>query len=167
MGRVWDILPPHQTTRSTKSPSVKRKTKNASVFFVLMIIIFVGIFIFTAVKNTPTTNIISDLQKTPDPKLSELVPTQKNTDQLLIKVLNGTGRSEETASIVSILNEIGFKVAKTENALSLYDQTTIYFEPNQEKYAQEIAQKLTRYKVKTQQFSQDSPYDLIIVIGAK
>jgi len=103
----------------------------------------------------------------PDKKFSSSPKLEKNPEELMIKILNGTGRSEETAEVVTALKEIGFKVAKTENALSLYDQTTIYFESTQEKYAQEIAQNLTKYKVKTQQFSQESPYDLIIVIGAK
>ncbi|MCL5407269.1 MAG: LytR C-terminal domain-containing protein [Patescibacteria group bacterium] len=170
MGRAWDILPPHKPTRNVKHGSTRKKTKNTSVFFVLIIVIFVGIFIYAASKNTPidtnktTTTTPSPL---PDKKFSSSPKLEKNPEELMIKILNGTGRSEETAEVVTALKEIGFKVAKTENALSLYDQTTIYFESTQEKYAQEIAQNLTKYKVKTQQFSQESPYDLIIVIGAK
>lgn len=174
MGRAWDILPPHKPTRNIKhgsrAKSASRRTENTSVFFVLIIIIFVGLFIYAASKNTPVdtnkTTTTTPLQS-PDKKPSSSPKIEKNPEELIIKVLNGTGRSEETAEVVTTLKEIGFKVAKTENALSLYDQTTIYFESTQEKHAEAIAQNLTKYKAKTQQFTQESPYDLIIVIGAK
>ncbi len=173
MGRAWDILPPykpvHNVKHGSKAKSARGRNKNASVFFVLIIVIFVGIFIFATSKNTPvnTSGTNSPPNRTTSQESTSPATSEKNPDQLKIKVLNGTGRSEETVQVVAILNEIGFKVTKTENALSLYDQTIVYFESNQEKYAQEIAQSLTKYKAKTQKFSQDSPYDLIIVIGAQ
>ena len=157
MGRIWDIIPPHPRPRKQTTTS-RKKTKNASLFFGLIIIIFVGLFLYTASIKPPTS---IDGVTTASPQNSA------SPHQLLIKILNGTGRSEEGKAVADILTENGFKVTKTENALNLYDQTIVYYESNQEKYAQEIAASLTKYQAKTQQFSQENPYDLIIVIGAR
>lgn len=170
MGKIWDIIPPGKKPKNHPHRSAARKKSNSpAVFFVLVIIIIVGIFLYSASQNTPI-NIdgatTSSQQKAPIVQ-PENSPTQKTRGQLLIKILNGSGRSEEASKVTLVLSGLGFEVLKTENALSLYDQTTVYFEPGQEKYAQEIAQNLNDYQAKTQKFSQESPYDIIVVIGGR
>ena len=160
MSKIWDIIPPQKHPPKARTTPAKR-SKNASLFFGLLIIAMVSFFVYAATKNTPVgTN-----------KQTKTTPTssanKESSNELLIKVLNGSGRSEETAETIAILENIGFKVTKTESALNLYDQTIVYYEPSQEKNAKEIANSLAKFQAKTQVFSQDSTYDLIIVIGSK
>lgn len=169
MARAWDIIPPRpKPTRRTVA--TRKKSNKASVFFGLIIVVLVIIFVVSATENLPTeidgVATISP-QKSPVKSEEEIPTAEKSADKLLIKILNGTGRSEETNEVSEILTAAGFKIAKTENALNLYDQTIVYYEPYQEKHAQAIAQSLAKYEAKTQKFSQEVPYDLIIVIGAR
>lgn len=165
MGRAWDILPPQKKPKA----KTKRKSNNALSLFFFIVICLVIFFIFAATQNIPTgMDGIATVSPNKTPKIEISTPIKtKSKNDLLIKVLNGSGKGEETSAVSDILTNIDFTVTKTENALNLYDQTIIYYEINQEKYAQEIAQNLSKYNAKIQQFSQDSPYDLIVVIGAR
>ena len=136
MGRFWDIIPPYRPIQTSKHHLKRQKSKNTSVFLGLIIIILVGGFIYSVLQNTPVNvNGVATIspQKSITTQKSISSPTEKNPDQLLIKILNGTGQSEETSNVTSSLEDLGFSVTKTENALSLYDQTIIYFESHQAK----------------------------------
>lgn len=142
--------------------SYVKNRKEVRYFFGLVFIILAIVFIYTAsqdpAKNTDNLNTFSN-----QPAAS---PTKESRGPL-IKIINGTGQSEETDAVFKIITGLGFKVTKTENALNLYDNTIVYYDQNYEKNAQEIAQGLSDYNAKPQKFSQETPYDIIIVIGSQ
>ncbi|MFA6493337.1 MAG: LytR C-terminal domain-containing protein [Patescibacteria group bacterium] len=159
MGRVWDILPPQKRPQK-HTPKRTKKSKNASLFLLFLISGFVIIFMYATSQNKlPDTNKITTTN-TPQSQTS----TEK---KVLIKVLNGTGKGEETTKVTQLIEDLGLKVIKTENALNLYDQTIVYFSPGKEEIAQKIADELTAYQAKIQAFTQESPYDVVVVIGGK
>lgn len=176
MGTAWDIIPPRPRPQKSKPAKGLRKSNKTTMFFVMIIIIMAVVFIYLANQNTPASidGVATTSPQKPTlwasgsvkPTIST-APMLKSQDNLLIKVHNGGGRSEETNEVSQILVNLGYKVTKTENALNLYDQTIVYFEAHQKKYAEEIAGNLSKFQAKIQQFSQNSPYDLIIVIGAR
>lgn len=84
-----------------------------------------------------------------------------------IKLLNGSGKIEEADRIKKLLAQNDITVTKTENALSIYPETIIYYQSADELRAQEIAKILQEYQARNQPFSQPSSYDLIIVIGGR
>lgn len=165
MAKAWDILPPRKRPRKNTRPRISKKTSQTGTFiFGLLVLIFLAVFFFGTTNNT-SQNIDGVATKntlTPSPS-----PTIKNPEELLIKILNGSGKSEEIDTVKESLSEAGFPIAKTENALNLYPTSIIYYEPNQESLAQEIAKKIEKYTPELVPFSQDSPYDMIIVIGAR
>ena len=86
--------------------------------------------------------------------------TAIQTPSMTIKLLNGTGRIEETQKIQKLLTDAGFQVATTENALNLYDSSVIYYQPAFENYANQIANLLGSYSAKTQKLNQENKYDV-------
>lgn len=168
MGRIWDIIPPRPRRGVSKAVQKKRKNQKTSLFLALVMLIFVGFFIYSASRGLSSET--GGIQTAPAPLKSpaaESISTAKTQEDLLIKILNGSGRSEETEQVASILTEAGYKLAKKENALNLYDETIIYYNPPYEKYAREIVSTLAQFQPKIQKFSQDSPYDLILLIGVR
>ena len=171
MGKIWDIRPPRQRAKTQAPTKIRKRSSNRGTFFFgMVVLIFLGIFFLETSKN-PSQNING--QATAKPPASSTAPTpaatptKKETNAPLIKLLNGSGRSEETVSIKELVTDAGFAVSKTENALNIYEGTIVYYEPGREKEAQEIAKTLVKYQPKLQPFSQDAPYDIIVVIGTK
>lgn len=174
MGKVWDIIPPPRRPRKYKRLAQKKSSKKAVFFFGLLVIIFLGAFLYEATKN-PFSNVdsvsnsivTSSPQETPASPEVAISPTAKTKGNLILKLINGSGHSEEKTNVEALLIKNGFKIAKTENALNLYEQTIVYYQAPQEKYAKDIATILERYQAKIQKFSQETTYDIIIVIGGR
>ena len=171
MSRAWDILPPRKTKKFTKQE--KKRQKRSSIYFVFFLILIAAFFIvfLGADKfSLPVTSPLpspSESSKFEQPAPSSGGKTQK---ELSIKLLNGTGRVEESQSVQKTLTDSGFSITTTENALNLYDTSVVYYSPKQpvfEKYAQQIATLLKSYNAKTQKFTQETKYDIVVVIGTK
>ena len=169
MAKIWDILPPQKTTRKLKPQEKRERRANISWLFFLAVLTAFFIVFFGASKIPFSNESSPDKTSSPvisSPKLT-LRPSNKTQTDITIKLLNGTGRVEETQKVRDLLKNAGFKLTVTENALNLYDQTLIYFQPAYENYANDLATVLKSYNAQTQKFTQDTPYDIVIVIGTK
>ena len=76
-------------------------------------------------------------------------------------------QNEELENSKQLLENGGFSIEKAENTLSGYTETVIYYQESYEEYAQEISSILKDYQPKIRKFTQDSSYDLIIVISPR
>lgn len=166
MAKAWDILPPRKAKKLTKQE--KKRQKRSSMYFIFFLVLIAAFFIvffgsgkFPVITPAPSPSISTP---TPSPSIN---PSNKNQSQLTIKLLNGTGRVEESQKVQKILTDAGFIITTTENALNLYDSTIVYFQAPFENYANQIANLLSFYKAKSQKFSQETQYDIVVVIGAK
>lgn len=168
MGKVWDIIPPRSRPKK-QSVAKRKKTHQSFLFFVFLIVVFVVIFAYSASLMPSEKQFNGANTALPqNTNLNQPSPTSTEDDsQLTIKVLNGTGRSEETNKVIEILSQNNLSVTKKENALNLYDQTIVYYGASKAQIATDIATLLSRYEAKSQQFTQESPYDIIIVIGGQ
>ncbi|KKQ90861.1 MAG: hypothetical protein UT15_C0003G0036 [Berkelbacteria bacterium GW2011_GWA1_39_10] len=167
MARVWDILPPkkRKLTKFERKEEKRRRKIGPWLFFILM----VGAIIFIA---SASGNFVPPISSTSNPVPAnssptvETVPTTKTKQNISIKILNGTGRFEETDRIKKIVSDLGYEVKTTESALNLYDQTTVYYQLPSEEFATEITDGLKDFKAKSQKFTQETKYDIVIVIGS-
>lgn len=163
MGKVWDIIPPRPKPKS-HPPKVRRSKKKVGLFLGFILIILVAFLLLEAAKNIqPKIDGVS----TTSPVLTNqgLPPNAQPS----IKILNGSGESEKGVEIEQILVSAGFEVAKTENALNLYDQTIVYYQEAQEAEAEKIVESLKNlgtYQAKKQKFAQDTTYEIVVVIGS-
>jgi len=165
MGRIWDILPPKKRERKLKPKEKKARRVNMAWLFFLVVI--AAFFIaFKGAEKLPTPNKTATATPTSTVTTASSSPA-KTQSQMTIKLLNGTGRVEETEKVKNTLQNAGFKVTLTENALNLYDQTVVYFQPAYENYANDLATLLKSYNAKTQKFTQNTQYDIVIVIGSQ
>lgn len=166
MSKIWDILPPPpRPAHKIKQTPSRRKSLSAWYLVILVILSFVFVFggSYAKLKYFDTTP-----GQSPSPAQS--ATAVKNQENLTVKILNSTGRFEEATKVKDILTKNGFKIAATETAVNSYDQTIVYYSPDNlltEKYALEIADLLKGYNAKTQKFSQSSSYDIAIIIGGK
>lgn len=171
MSKVWDILPPKRKLTKTERKAAKKRSKGLTWFFALIFIIVVAFIYYGASKNLAGTNLqpTSNQAPTAIPTSTPISDTSQIKDKkdLKIKLLNGSGQSEELDTTYKLLENNGFVPQKTENTLNLYEQTIIYYQPSQEKHALEIAEILKKYQAKVQKFSQETEYDLIVVIGPR
>jgi len=167
MAKFFDIRPPKKT-KFTKLE--KKRQKRSGIYFIFFLVVIAAFFIvfvgaekFTlpAVSPTPTA------KETPKFEQGAPSPESKTQKELTIKLLNGTGRVEETQKVQKLLTDSGFQITTTENALNLYDSSVVYFQTPYENYANSITTLLKGYNAKTQKFSQETQYDIIIVIGTK
>lgn len=165
MAKFFDIRPPKKKKLTKQEKKRQKRGGLYFVFFLLFIAIFFIIFYgngkFPMITPAPSPSISTP---TPSPSIN---PSDKTQSQLTIKLLNGTGRVEETQKIQKLLTDAGFQVSTTENALNLYDQTVVYFQPAFERYADQLVSILSSYNGKKQKFSQETKYDIVIVIGTK
>ncbi len=167
MAKFWDIMPPaSKPKRTTKKAEKRAKKKNikffvAVLFFGFMIFIFFGLSKLPPIENYSTEPAGIELPTQP--------PSTKTTNQedLKIKLLNGSGLNEEMNKTLKLVENGGFVIEKKENTLAAYQETIIYYKESQEKYAKTISGILFEYKPRLSKFSQDSSYDLIIVIGIR
>lgn len=172
MSRVWDILPPRKKPTKHERKEAKKRSKGLTLFLSLIFIIIVAFIYFGAnqnisVKTPPVAGSPQNIVPTPTPTEAISSGPLKDKTNLTIKLLNGSGQAEELSTTYKLLEDAGFKAQQTENTLNLYDQTIIYYQPSQEKYALQIAEILKKYQAKVQKFSQEAPYDLIVVIGPR
>lgn len=167
MTKIFDILPPQKKKKITKQE--KKRQKRSSIYFIFFLAIIAGFFIvfWSADKMNLSPKPINS--PTPSKQSEQPVPTPSNKtkNQLTIKILNGTGRVEELQKVKTMLQDSNFPITTTENALNLYDSTIIYYQPAFENYANDLATVLKSYNAKTQKFSQETRYDIVIVIGTK
>lgn len=164
MARAWDILPPRKVRRKLKPKEKKaRRVNMAWIFFLVVIAAF--FIAFKGANQAPTST--PPAAKTPAERATLEASPTKTESKMTIKLLNGTGRVEETDKVRKVLQDAGFEITITENALNLYDQTIVYYQPSCEQSAQAIATSLSAYQAKTQKFSQETNYDIVIVIGSK
>lgn len=136
----------------------------AWIFFLVVIAAFFIAFKGAEELPTPSKTATAIPTNTPTATSSSATKTQ---GQMTIKLLNGTGRVEETEKVKNTLQNAGFKVTLTENALNLYNQTVVYYQPAYENYANDLASLLSSYQAKLQKFSQPTQYDIVIVIGSQ
>lgn len=169
MARIWDILPPKRKPRKLKPAQKKERRANISWFFFLAVLAAFFIVFFGASKIPLSDE--SGVNKTsptatasPKPTAS---PSNKTQANVTIKILNGTGRVEESQKVRDLLKNAGFNIAVTENALNLYNQTIVYYQPADQTYANDLALVLKSYNAKTQKFTQDTQYDIVVVIGSQ
>ena len=163
--KFFDIRPPKKTKLTKKE---KKRKKRTGVYF-LFFLIFIGIFFIIfygngklpLVTSTPTPSVSTP---TPSPSIN---PADKTKAQITIKILNGTGMVEEAQKAQKTLTDAGFTITTTENALNLYDSSIVYYQAPYESYASQITNLLSSYNTKTQKFSQDTKFDIVVVIGKK
>ena len=171
MSKVWDILPPKRKLTKTERKEAKKRSKGLTLFFGLIFLIIVAFIYYGASKNMTgaTPQPALNITATPTPTSTSINNTGQLKDKkdLNIKLLNGSGFSEELDAVYKLLVDQNFVAQKTENTLNLYEQTIVYYQPSQEKYALEIAEILKKYQAKVQKFSQETDYDLIVVIGPR
>lgn len=172
MSKAWDILPPRRKLTKSERKEAKKKSKGLSGFLTILFLIVIGFIYYGANKSlttgTPATAPTAKSTPTEKPTPAPVNNSQtKDKKDLNIKLLNGSGQSEELTTAYKLLEDTGFKAQKTENTLNLYEQSIIYYQPSEEKHALEIAEVLKKYQIKIQKFSQETSYDLIIVIGPR
>lgn len=136
--------------------------------FFLLVAGAIFVIFYGVAKNIPSgtqeTASPTPARETPASEITSMVKSKSN---LLVKILNGTGRFEETDKVKKAMADAGFNIAFTENALNLYDQTIVYYQPASENFAQEIVGLLSTLQAKSQKFSQETKYDIVVVIGTK
>ncbi len=167
MARIWDILPPRKHTRKLKPKEKKERRANVSWFFFLAVLAAFFIVFLGASKIPLSNESVNKTSPPASPSTTSASPANKTQANVTIKLLNGTGRVEESQKVRDALKTAGFNVTVTENALNLYDQTIIYYQPAYQNYANDLALVLKSYNAKTQNFSQETQYDIVIVIGTK
>lgn len=189
MSRFWDIRAPKPKPRPSPSRTAARRRKVHPSFFLFMVILaIVGIFFLgngnfqltqpskTIVPTTkPTTKSVKispeiNSKVSPEDNLKstpEDAPEAKNKEDLSIKLVNGSGQTEESNVVQQILENEDFRGLKIENALNLYENSIVYYQDSEIKYANEIADLLKTYNPKIQEFTQETNFDLIIVIGPR
>jgi hypothetical protein len=161
--KFWDITP-RKRHRPKITPSEKKEKKRSRtwLFFIILIGAFFIAF-FGASKTAP------NLEKKPSPAATTTTPSDETTfktqKNISIKVLNGTGRVEETSAIKNALQDSGFQVSATENALNLYNETIVYYQAEYKSYAENIRQVLKDYNPQISEFTSETKYDIVIVIG--
>ena len=162
MSKVWDILPPPKRKGERKeSKSVKKKRFKVTFFFFMLIALAV-VYLAYGVKNY--SGAPANPAASPQPSAAS-APSTNPTGTL--KILNGTGRFEETDNIKKLLSASNINVDITENALNLYTETVVYYQPTEEAKANQIVGLLSSYNAKAQKFSQETKYGIVIVIGTK
>ena len=168
MSKIWDISPPRKKARLTPTIRRERRSNISWLFFLSLIAAF--FIVFFGVSKFPQSNP-NQPQATAtlnnSTSLSSTSPEVKTQTNISLKLLNGTGRFEETDRVKKLLSDSGFKVSLTENALNIYDQTIVYYQGQYENYANNLAQVLKTYNPKIQKFTQSTQYDIVIVIGSK
>lgn len=167
--KLWDITP--RKKRKEKLTLTEKRTRRSNVSWMFFLSILAAFFIiFFGASKLPSSeeNPISPTN-TPvnTTNTAQSSPTAKTQANISIKLLNGTGRFEETDQIKKALTQSGFKVAATENALNIYEKTIIYYQNPYENYANDIAKVLSSYSPKVQKFTQETKYDIVVVIGGK
>lgn len=161
MGKAWDILPPTARPHKTHAKSEKKRSKNCSLFFLICFIVVVGFFIFQISDYTP-----SGINGTETTKPA-VIPNNNQSAETSIKILNGSGKAEEASNVSSILTNAGYKVSKTENALNIYDKSIVYYQEPEKDKAEKIASLLKNYNAITQKFTQETSFDIVVVLSAR
>ncbi len=159
MAKYWDIKRRKKRKKITPTEKKERKLNASWLFFLCLIGTFFIVFAGTSKKPENSEPISS-----PVPSVT-LSSTTLSKAGLNIKFINGTGLFEELNKATTILSQNGYKANLTENALNTYPETIIYYEAPAERYAKDLESVLKYYKPKTRILSQDTIYDLIIVIG--
>jgi len=160
MSKAWDII---GRKRETKKPTaaVKKRTQYNCVFWLFVVLVFLGSMFFFGKLSESNFTIAPVKTTTPQssPDLTNSV--------LLINIVNGSGRFEETDKVTKAVKTAGFEVTKTETSINSYDTTIVYYKSGLSPQANQIAAQLSVYKPKVQQFSQSSSYDIAVIIGSK
>ncbi len=165
MARIWDITP-RKKPRKLKPAEKKERRANISWFFFLAVVGAFFIVFFGASKIPPALETNPTSSPTPMIKACPS-PSAKTQTNATIKLLNGTGRVEEAQKVQDLLGKAGFRITATENALNLYPRTIVYYQPSFENYARDLTTVLKSYNPEAQKFTQDTQYDIVIVIGSQ
>lgn len=164
MSRIWDIIPPPRRPAPPKVRPSQKNRKSSSLFLFFLFVVIVISVVFYAGGSSKNFQVNGLATQNPSGLAS--APADNQTEQVAIKLINGSGQIEPGERAKKLLTEEGFAIAKAENALNLYDQTIIYYDINAEKTAREISGLLKDFQVNLQKLTQKSNYDIIIVIGS-
>lgn len=162
MSKAWDIV---GIKRERKKPTTatKKRSQNTCIFWLFIILVFLASAFFFGKLSEGNFTITP--VKTAAP--SSLNQTSPQNNGLLIEVLNGSGRFEETDKVTAAVKAAGFGITKTETSINSYDKTIIYYKSGLLPQANQIAAQLSVYKPTVQVFSQPSSYDIAIIIGSR
>lgn len=169
MPKLWDISAPRKKHKVT--PQLKREKRFNLSWIIFLAVIGAFFIVFFSISQFPTSqsnltkpNILNSSPSTTQVSIS---PDISLTGLPSLKILNGTGKIEETDKIKKIILENGYKITISENALNIYSQTIIYYQPQYEKDADNLLKILSTYQPKKQQFSEQTNFNIVVVIGAK
>lgn len=162
MAKAWDLIPIRREVKKPATHSKKRSKRNC-LFFVSVLAVFLISVVFFANANVAGFTLPKPVKSAaPTAKPAETknaVPT--------LKIINGSGRFEETDRVSSLVKTAGVSVLATETAPNLYNQTTVYYKPAYKSEAEIIVATLGNINAKSQAFTRDSSYDLAVIIGAR
>ena len=179
MPRAWDLLPPKPKTK--KIIKAQKKRKRIAPFAMAGFIALVA-FIFAlgvseqwsltlpsqTTSSQPSPPLKSNLITKPSPSNPDIkISSSPQISKLSIKILNGSGEPEKTVEVKKILFNAGYEVQTTENALNLYDQTLVYYQDKATEDVNKITELLTNYQATSQKFTQETKFDIVVVIGAE
>lgn len=120
---------------------------------------WIGILVLPLLAILGIANVVSDLGSPPDEPAvvqtsPEVSPTPEATEEPPppspspspeatkdgpLQVLNGTNRAGLAGSAAEELREAGYTVSEIGNAARQYDETTVFFQPGEERLAEEVA----------------------------
>jgi hypothetical protein len=161
MPKAWDIVGARRQTKKPTPAASKKRAQNNCAFWLFVILVFLAsMFFFGKVSE-------SNLLVTPTKTITPESQVSSKTSKLLLEIINGSGRFEETDKVNKLVSAAGFPVAKTETSINSYDKMIIYYKSGLESQANQIATTLSIYKPQIQPFSGQSSYDLAIIIGSR
>jgi len=88
--------------------------------------------------------------------------------KIIIKILNGSGKSNIASQTQDVLEKAGFSVSETGTAKSVYNKSIIYYAADKEESAKLVADSLKDYEISLE-YDNDivGEFDLLVVIGKK
>lgn len=158
-------------------PRHKNPTGNSKPLMLLVIIIIIGLVVFSL--NLVRGKFLNSSSETPSPSSELLQPTTSPSpsatslfdySKYTIRVLNGTSKSGLAASVSSKLKDLGYKVDKVANATnSAYERTEVRVKDGQRILFDQLAKDLSPdYDASAgSSLKEDDTVDGEVILGTK
>jgi hypothetical protein len=93
----------------------------------------------SVIQTTPEVTPSPESTTAPPPPPPSPSPSPEPTKDGPLQVLNGTSRAGLAGVAAKELREAGYTVSEIGNAARRYDKTTVFFQPGEERLAEEVA----------------------------
>lgn len=169
MTKFFDIMPPQPKA------IIPQARKNYLGSFLFIVLVIIGItFMAKSAPTSPTKNTVSHPENLASKKSFELFDSQgqsslTNSSNLKVRIINASDKPEAINLMTELLTKNNYLPEQTSSVAERYDQTTIYYRPNQIKLAQDLKLILdSLYQIKLEESqSLGSTFSLLVIIGQK